>query len=62
MTLTLLIDLDDTLLINNAELFQEIYLKALAEHLKPHVPPEKMISQLLAATRAMYKRRPRRAL
>lgn len=57
MTLTLLIDLDDTLLINNAELFQEIYLKALAEHLKPHVPPEKMISQLLAATRAMYKKK-----
>ncbi|MCX8023570.1 MAG: DinB family protein [Thermanaerothrix sp.] len=57
MTLTLLIDLDDTLLINSAELFQDIYLKALAEHLKPYVPPEKMISQLLSATRAMYKKK-----
>ncbi|MGB9798523.1 MAG: DinB family protein [Thermanaerothrix sp.] len=57
MTLTILIDLDDTLLINNANLFQEIYLKALAEHLKAYIPPEKLISQLLSATRAMYKKK-----
>lgn len=57
MTLTLLIDLDDTLLINNAELFQEAYLRSLAEHLKHFVAPEKLIGQLLTATRAMYQKK-----
>lgn len=57
MTLTLLIDLDDTLLINNAELFQQAYLKALAEHLERYVPPKQLTEQLLIATRALYRKK-----
>jgi len=56
MTLTILIDLDDTLLINNAESFQKAYLKALAAHLQPRIPPEALIQHLLEATKAMYRK------
>lgn len=53
MTKTLLFDLDDTLLGNNMDAFLPSYLKALAKHLAPYTPPEKMVPQLLAATRLM---------
>ncbi len=53
MTLTLLLDLDDTLLDNKLETFLPGYLKALAGHLAALVPPEKMVPRLLAATQRM---------
>lgn len=53
MTLTLLLDLDDTLLSNDIQTFVPAYLKALGKHLSAYVPPEKMVQELLAGTRAM---------
>ncbi len=53
MTLTLLLDLDDTLLSNDIRTFLPAYLKALGKHLNSYVAPEKMIQELLAATQVM---------
>ncbi|MEP0805561.1 MAG: DinB family protein [Chloroflexota bacterium] len=53
MTLTLLFDLDDTLLDTNTEAFIPAYFQALSEHLAPYVPPTTLISSLLASTRLM---------
>src|SRR5574338_824835 len=53
MTLTLLFDLDNTLLGNNIDTFLPDYLRALGKHLSPYVAPEKMVPQLLHATKAM---------
>jgi hypothetical protein len=53
MKLTLLVDLDDTLLSNQMELFEPAYLKALSKHLSTHVRPDVMLRELLSATRQM---------
>jgi len=53
MTLTLLVDLDNTLLGNNMEIFIPAYLKALGEFLSDHVAPEKMVAAMLSATQRM---------
>jgi FMN phosphatase YigB (HAD superfamily) len=53
MTLTLLFDLDDTLLENNIDTFIPAYLKKLAVHLANYVAPDLMVSKLLAATQVM---------
>lgn len=53
MSLTLLLDLDDTLLQNQIDSFTSVYLKALAKHLSPWVEPEKMVPALMAATQKM---------
>jgi FMN phosphatase YigB (HAD superfamily) len=53
MTLTLLLDLDDTLLTNNIQTFLPAYLKALGTHLVAYVAPDKMVQNLLAATQVM---------
>ncbi|HNT54684.1 MAG TPA: DinB family protein [Anaerolineaceae bacterium] len=53
MSLTLLLDLDDTLFDNPLGLFQKNYLKALGAHLNALVPAERMIPQLLFATAQM---------
>ena len=53
MTLTLLLDLDDTLLTNDINTFLPAYLKALSKHLLHYVAPEQMVEQLLAGTRKM---------
>lgn len=55
MSITLLIDLDDTLLLNPLESFMPAYIKLLSQKLTPHVAPEKMVPQLLAATDCMIK-------
>lgn len=55
MKLTLLIDLDDTLLANNMEQFEPAYLKALSKHLSNHIKPEIMLRELLHATQGMIK-------
>jgi FMN phosphatase YigB (HAD superfamily) len=53
MTLTLLVDLDDTLLNTNIVSFEQAYLKALASHLSGFIRPDRMVKELLAATRQM---------
>lgn len=53
MTLTLLLDLDDTLLDTNLEAFIPAYFQALAKQLAAQVSPEKMLSALMSGTRLM---------
>jgi FMN phosphatase YigB (HAD superfamily) len=51
--LTLLLDLDDTLLSSNIENFIPAYFQALSESLKEMVSPEVMIKALMGGTRRM---------
>jgi HAD superfamily hydrolase (TIGR01549 family) len=53
MTLTLLLDLDDTLLDNSMDTFLPAYLQALGEYLAPFIPPDKLIPALLTGTQSM---------
>ena len=53
MTITLLLDLDNTLLHNNTEIFIPEYLKALSRYLEDHIDPVKLKKALLAATDVM---------
>lgn len=53
MSLTLLLDLDDTLLHNHIDEFLPAYLKLLSGELAPYAPPDVMVPQLLSATRKM---------
>ena len=53
MTLTLLFDLDDTLLDTNLGDFVPAYFQALAKHLSPRVKPDDMLPALTAGTRLM---------
>ncbi|MEW6240663.1 MAG: DinB family protein [Chloroflexota bacterium] len=53
MTLTLLLDLDGTLLDNNIESFIPAYSQALSKHLAAYVKPEAMLSALMTGTRRM---------
>lgn len=63
MTLTLLIDLDDTLLANEMNTFVSAYLKALAGHMRVYAMPDQLITTLLAATqKMMVNKRPDRTL
>ncbi len=55
MKLTLLVDLDDTLLANQMELFERVYLKALSKHLSSQIKPEIMLRELLVATQSMIR-------
>jgi len=54
LTLTLLIDLDNTLLGNDMETFIPAYLDALGKHLESYVPPERMVRVMMAATQKMF--------
>lgn len=63
MTITLLLDLDDTLLKNDIQQFMPAYLKLLSKQLATFFPPEKTIKELLAATEIMIRNnRPDRTL
>jgi FMN phosphatase YigB (HAD superfamily) len=53
MNLTLLLDLDDTLLDSNMDTFIPVYFQALSGFLKEQVEPEAMISALVSGTRKM---------
>lgn len=53
MPLTLLLDLDDTLLDTNLPAFIPAYFQALAKDLAPHIAPEKMTRALLMGTNQM---------
>lgn len=57
MTLTLLIDLDDTLLINEIETFQKVYFKRLSEALAPMVAPGTMMSAMMASIDGMLNKK-----
>ncbi len=53
MTLTLLLDLDDTLLNTNMDSFIPAYFQALAKELAPHIAPELMLRALMSGTKRM---------
>jgi FMN phosphatase YigB (HAD superfamily) len=53
VTLTLLLDLDDTLLTNNMEAFLPAYFRALASYMTPHALPRDFIATLTASAGAM---------
>lgn len=53
MSLTLLLDLDDTLLVNNIDEFLPAYLQAISTELASYAQPQVLISTLLSATRQM---------
>jgi FMN phosphatase YigB (HAD superfamily) len=53
MNLTLLLDLDDTLLNTNLESFVPAYFQALATDLAPQIAPELMVRALISGTRLM---------
>ena len=53
MSITLLFDLDDTLLDTHLEAFMPAYFQALSEHLAGHVAPEAMLPALLGGVNLM---------
>lgn len=53
MPLTLLLDLDDTLLNTNLQAFVPAYFQALSKELAPHIAPDLMFRALLSGTRLM---------
>ena len=53
MSLTLLFDLDDTLLGTNIETFVPAYFQALSTHMAPYVSPDKMLPTLIAGMQLM---------
>jgi FMN phosphatase YigB (HAD superfamily) len=55
MTLTLLLDLDDTLLNTNLDAFIPAYFQALSRELAPHIAPEIMLRALMSGTQQMMK-------
>lgn len=56
MTITLLVDLDDTLLTNDINAFQKAYFKLLADALTPWAPPETMMAAMMTAIKAMLEK------
>jgi len=63
VTLTLLIDLDDTLLSNNMDTFIPAYLGALGQQLASYTDPQNLSAVMMAATGNMFKNnRPDRTL
>jgi FMN phosphatase YigB (HAD superfamily) len=57
LNLTLLIDLDDTLLQNDIDRFLPHYLGAFSKEVAPITDPERFVKSLLAGTQAMVKNR-----
>ena len=53
MTLTLLLDLDDTLLDTNLDTFVPIYFQALAQHMADHTAPPTMLRALIDGVNLM---------
>jgi FMN phosphatase YigB (HAD superfamily) len=54
MPLTLLLDLDDTLLDTNMDSFIPAYFKALAGALAGHIDPDRMLPALMGGTKRMF--------
>ncbi len=57
MSLTLLLDLDETLLNTNVDAFIPAYFQALSGYLAEVVPPEKMLKYLMQGTHKMLENR-----
>jgi FMN phosphatase YigB (HAD superfamily) len=57
VSLTLLLDLDDTLLVNDIDTFLPGYLGAFGREVAPYMQPDKFVAALLAGTRQMVKNR-----
>jgi FMN phosphatase YigB (HAD superfamily) len=55
MTLTLLLDLDDTLLDSNMDIFIPAYFKKLAAYLGPRFNAQRLVQELLTGTMMMFK-------
>ena len=53
MSLTLLLDLDDTLLDTNLDAFMPAYFQALSQHLIKHSPPRTLLSSLFTGMNLM---------
>lgn len=53
MSLTLLLDLDDTLLDTNMDAFVPAYFQALSQHMAPHVAPSAMLRALVNGVNLM---------
>ncbi len=53
MTLTLLLDLDDTLFGNPMSRFLPGYFETLGRHLSPYVEPDRMVAHLIESTQLM---------
>jgi FMN phosphatase YigB (HAD superfamily) len=53
MTLTLLLDLDDTLIETNLETFVPAYFQAFGQHMAGHIAPEVMLRALISGTNLM---------
>src|SRR5215217_8352249 len=53
MSLTLLLDLDDTLLDTNLDVFAPMYFQALSQYLAKHVPPSTIAHALIAGYNIM---------
>jgi HAD superfamily hydrolase (TIGR01549 family) len=49
----MLFDLDDTLLANSIETFIPAYFQALGEYVAHLIPPERLVDEIMRATRAM---------
>ncbi len=57
MKTTLLLDLDDTLLVNDIDDFLPNYLGAFSKAVAPYIDPDRFVKTLLAGTRAMVANR-----
>ena len=55
MTLTLLLDLDDTLLDSNMDDFIPAYFNTLGKEMAKYIPPEKLLKYLMQGTEAMIR-------
>ena len=53
MSLTLLLDLDDTLLDTNLDAFVPVYFQALAKHMADHISPNTMLRALVSGMNLM---------
>src|SRR5687767_6408473 len=53
MSLTLLLDLDDTLLDTNLDVFMPAYFQAFTQHLADHLAPSTMLRALVAGVNLM---------
>lgn len=63
MTITLLLDLDDTLLDTNLHVFMPAYFQALADHVCGHVPSDKFLHEMIrGVTRMNENEDPRKTL
>jgi FMN phosphatase YigB (HAD superfamily) len=54
--LSVLFDLDDTLINNNADTFTRVYMDLLGKYLQPYIGADKMLPQLLEGTRRMVQK------